>query len=296
MHYFEFLEENINSPKLRDQKWIFQSRESPLNNRISTFFDDKIDTTFIYHHTSDISFSWGLYIHYGKYQSLPFYLPPKTSAEGKQYLEQLEKQKEEQQYLYRILLKSKKKQTLWYVSNCNAKHRNKYGADLKEAGISIDKYGRCGVKDPCLKSPNVLKCTRQMFLTYKFYLAFENSLCEDYITEKCWKCLKEGMLPVVMGPSIKNYDHLLPPNSFLHVSNFSNAEELASYIKYLDSDDEAYMRYHLWREKYQVIMINDNHFLWKCEMCKRMYLPPKTVQGGLSKWFTPQIQCNIFKS
>ena len=194
--------------------------------------------------------------------------------------------------MYKILLKSKKKQTLWYVSNCNVKYRNKYGTDLKKAGISIDKYGRCGVKDPCQNNPNVTKCTRQMFLKYKFYLAFENSLCEDYISEKTWKSLKEGMLPIVMGPSIKNYEQLLPPNSFLHVSNFSNTEELASYIKYLDTDDETYMRYHLWRELYQVVIINDNHFLWQCEMCRRMYLPPKTARGDLSKWFTPQVQCN----
>ena len=245
----------------------------------------------MYHHTSDIPFPWGVYIPYGKYQELPFYIPPKSSAEGTLHLEQLDKQKEEQKHLYTILLKSKKKQTLWYVSNCNAITRNKYEADLGKAGINIDKYGRCGVTDPCTNRGNI-QCTKQMFLKYKFYLAFENSLCEDYISEKTWKSLKEGMLPIVMGPSIKNYEQLLPPNSFLHVNNFSNAEELASHIKYLNTDDEAYMRYHLWREKYQIVMINDNHFLWRCEMCKRMYFSPKPAQGDLSKWFTPQVQCN----
>ena len=29
---------------------------------------------------------------------------------------------------------------------------------------------------------------------YKFYLAFENSLCQEYITEKFWKALTDGLV------------------------------------------------------------------------------------------------------
>ena len=38
--------------------------------------------------------------------------------------------------------------------------------------------------------------------TYKFYLAFENSIhCTDYISEKFWRnSLKTGAVPVVFGP------------------------------------------------------------------------------------------------
>ena len=34
---------------------------------------------------------------------------------------------------------------------------------------------------------------------YKYYLAFENSNCVDYITEKFWDSLKHKLLPIVMG-------------------------------------------------------------------------------------------------
>lgn len=39
---------------------------------------------------------------------------------------------------------------------------------------------------------------------YKFSLAMENGICDDYITEKVWRPLMVGSLPVVMGsPKIK---------------------------------------------------------------------------------------------
>ena len=50
--------------------------------------------------------------------------------------------------------------------------------------IKVDIYGKC--------SPNGLKCARskneecmdELQKDYKFYLAFENSNCRDYISEK----------------------------------------------------------------------------------------------------------------
>ncbi len=34
---------------------------------------------------------------------------------------------------------------------------------------------------------------------YKFYLAFENTYCRDYISEKFWNALKQDIVPIVMG-------------------------------------------------------------------------------------------------
>ena len=48
------------------------------------------------------------------------------------------------------------------------------------------------------------------------------------------------MIPVVMGATTKNYEEILPPNSFIHVQNFTGPRELVSYLKFLDNDDEAY--------------------------------------------------------
>lgn len=36
---------------------------------------------------------------------------------------------------------------------------------------------------------------------YKFYLAMENSNCKDYVTEKLYRTMTAGVVPIVDGPS-----------------------------------------------------------------------------------------------
>ena len=42
-------------------------------------------------------------------------------------------------------------------------------------------------------------CYEELAESYWFYLAFENSICNDYITEKFWRTLDLKTVPVVMG-------------------------------------------------------------------------------------------------
>ena len=67
---------------------------------------------------------------------------------------------------------------------------------------------------------------------YKFYLAFENSNCVDYITEKFWDSLKHKLLPIVMGARVEDYEAVAPPNSFLHVDSFSGPEDTLFTISF----------------------------------------------------------------
>ena len=76
----------------------------------------------------------------------------------------------------------KRKLVAWFVSNCNAPNgRSAYVKELQKY-ISVDVYGSCGK----LKCPryNAKLCFDYLNKDYKFYLAFENSNCKDYITEK----------------------------------------------------------------------------------------------------------------
>lgn len=55
---------------------------------------------------------------------------------------------------------------------------------------------------------------------YKFYLAFENSLCRDYITEKFYLALLYNVVPVVYGGA--NYTNLAPKKSFIDIRDFKS--------------------------------------------------------------------------
>lgn len=155
--------------------------------------------------------------------------------------------------------------------------------------LSWTGFFRCGEPDPCNRNKT---CVKSLFAKYKFYLAFENSHCEDYITEKTWKSLDAGMLP---GTTIYNCEQRLSPDSFLHVDNFTSPAKLAKYLKYLNNNQDAYRRYHLWSNKCDVFYIYGTNILWVCDMCKKIHNPAKPVHVNLSQWWTLQEQCNEYK-
>ena len=86
--------------------------------------------------------------------------------------------------------------------------------------ISVDVFGGCG-NFHCRKgSP---KCTATL-AQYKFYLAFENSLCKDYVTKKLFQNIREelSLVPVVMGGA--DYSQIMPPGSYIDTRNFDSAK------------------------------------------------------------------------
>jgi alpha-1,3-fucosyltransferase len=83
------------------------------------------------------------------------------------------------------------------ISNTNDKsQRKEYINDLKKY-IQVDIYGKYG-KDCSKLGPNT-DCRREISKNYKFFLAFENSICKDYITEKFFRTLHYDIIPVVLG-------------------------------------------------------------------------------------------------
>ena len=193
---------------------------------------------------------------------------------------------------YKGLLKTKSRQILWMVSNCRERERNEYADKLLKHGAKLNKFGRCGRPIGCQRQKKEQYCERKIFSQYKFYLAFENSHCVDYITEKLWKCLYNGMVPIVMGPTLENYQKLLPPDSFLHVHNFSSPAKLAEYITHLDNNDEAYLKYHAWRQESEIVFTNYHQFLWVCDICKKIHDPPKPAYSNLSEYWRANVKCS----
>lgn len=72
--------------------------------------------------------------------------------------------------------------------------------------MSVDVFGGCGKKcPPKFEDGTSGDCKAILGREYKFYIAFENSVCRDYITEKFFVILRYEIIPVVLGGGI--YDH-----------------------------------------------------------------------------------------
>ena len=149
--------------------------------------------------------------------------------------------------------KGKTRLVAWAVSNCLETRQN-YALELQRY-INLTVYGYCGKNfknhGDCRRGEqyavNEGSCAKVM-ASYKFYLAFENAFCHDWVTEKYWRTMTQNIVPVVMGA---NYDEgAAIPGSFIDVSDFNSIKELADYLLYLDKNDDEYNKYFAWKTKY----------------------------------------------
>ncbi|KAH9498766.1 hypothetical protein Btru_005078 [Bulinus truncatus] len=138
------------------------------------------------------------------------------------------------------IVRTKTEMIAWLVSNCGApSKRLDYVREMKKH-VQVDIYGGCGNKTDCPK-PSKGPCMDVILAPYKFYLAFENSMCPDYVTEKLFKTFRPGLnvIPVVRGGA--EYGRLFPEGSYINAAWFPTAKDLALYLK--NMPDEVYFSY-----------------------------------------------------
>lgn len=98
----------------------------------------------------------------------------------------------------------------WFVTNCYGYNKRlPYAHGISQAlnkyNLTVDIYGRCGDKI-CLKD-HFHHCMGLVEKNYYFYFSFENSNCEDYVTEKLMTAIGHYSVPVVVGGA--NYSRLV---------------------------------------------------------------------------------------
>ncbi|XP_022224223.2 alpha-(1,3)-fucosyltransferase B [Drosophila obscura] len=134
-------------------------------------------------------------------------------------------------------------------SDCNTMSgREDYVQELMRH-INVDSFGSCLRNKDLpqrlqndylnnLYSPEMLR----FLANYKFMIAIENAVCEDYITEKFWRPLVIGVIPIYFGsPSIKDWQ---PQNkSAIFVDDFPNAAALGQYLMALSENKTEYNSY-----------------------------------------------------
>ncbi|XP_066910488.1 glycoprotein 3-alpha-L-fucosyltransferase A-like [Clytia hemisphaerica] len=181
--------------------------------------------------------------------------------------------------LRRNYAKGKTKNIAWFVSNCdNLNGRMKYVRELRKY-IDVDIYGDCG-NLTCDRDS--VSCMRMLQREYRFYLAFENSNCRHYITEKFFKTFSYDVIPIVMGAPLKDYQSIAPTHSFIHVDQYNSPQSLARYLHQLSTDDSMYNKYFEWKKSYELI---DTNFM--CRLCVMLHTTDyvKTQYRNLTKWW-----------
>ena len=186
-------------------------------------------------------------------------------------------------------LARKSKMVAWFISNCNAPSaRMDYARQLSRY-VQVDVYGRCG-NLTCEKGNRT--CIKHVRRTYMFYLAFENSFCEDYATEKVFRTLKLTMVPIVYGYA--NYTELLPPNSYIDVRDYDSPKALAEYLHYLNKNRTNYGEYFSWKKYYNILMESNYRALGFCRLCSILNderYPYKTRFDPVNDYWNPKYLC-----
>ena len=204
--------------------WFFYGEESP---ELMTYWDPEI-AEIRYHHSITYHSEADIELPYGKYSPYP---PDQVTQTQRDWSA------------------NKTALVAWMCSNCNKTYwpRLEFVNELKRH-IQVDVYGACG-KAKCLPDYPIFSgnCTH-VVERYKFYLALENSECDEYISEKPWQnSLAQGAVPVVYGGRKAGYQKHLPPKSFIHAGDFDSPKDLAAYLLFLHANNTMYNAYHAWR-------------------------------------------------
>ncbi|XP_057367433.1 alpha-(1,3)-fucosyltransferase C-like [Daphnia carinata] len=245
------------------QRFVFAQLESPTNTKVDTINDprlryDYFNWTMTYRRDSDIL----LRDYYGSLVKMSN--QTRTDKNNVSFI------------------RTKTKLVAWFVAHCSTPiRREEYVRQLSQF-VTVDVFGQCGKECPT-------NCDDMLRSDYKFYLAFENSWCPDYVTEKLIRPLVYDAVPIVLGGA--DYSRFAPPHSYINVRDFGSAKELADYLMLLDKSDDLYARYFDWKRDYDVNLLDLSGWCDLCRMAHDDSLPHKTYRDIKQWWMEDGGEC-----
>lgn len=125
---------------------------------------------------------------------------------------------------------------------------------LEAAGIPVDSLGACRNNKRNPFNHSFSQWWEDFQYTpfwdfeqrYKFAIGLENCRCEDYVTEKLFRRLVMGIVPIY---EVGRNGRWVPEYSVLDPSAFASTAALAAELLRLDADDAAYERHLAWKQK-----------------------------------------------
>ena len=114
--------------------------------------------------------------------------------------------------------------------------------------VHIDQWGKCLKNTPGefwknrhTESFEELKWNLLNEKSYKFLIAFENTVEDDYITEKIYDSYLTRTIPVYYGDKAV-FDLIPAKNSIIYANNYT-PKELSELIKHIGNNDTQYSEY-----------------------------------------------------
>lgn len=182
---------------------------------------------------------------------------------------------------YTQIYRNKTKTALWLVGHCQSNSEREALVDEMGKFADIKIFGKCAKKRVAPVHEDDTWPDQ-----YKFFFAFENSYCRDYVTEKVFEWFQRDMILVVRGGA--NYSEILPPNTYINADDFATGRDLAMYLNKLGSNEDEYMGYLRRKDGYQVVKEQESVLAAFCGLCWRLndlHTYRGSVQNVTEWWF-----------
>lgn len=141
----------------------------------------------------------------------------------------------------------KTKDVCMFISSpVNKSHRLEYISELIEY-LPIDSYGNW--RRNCVLDEDKGYITKlDIIKQYKFTIAFENAVSQDYVTEKFFEPLTVGSVPIYLGaPNIETFSP--GEHAFIDVRDYTSPKDLADDIMKYCRDISRYDSLLEWKRK-----------------------------------------------
>ena len=179
----------------------------------------------------------------------------------------------------RNIFREKTKGVMGRISNCRAVNKRYKTIKEMQRYLDIDMYGLC-YDNPLGEPSNPKDKSRDIIIAkYKFYLAFENNDCRDYVTEKYWYTLGRDQIPIVNWKKLDT--SVVIPNSYINIYDFKDIKSAMAYIKQVSENESLYNSYFDWRVKF-----SNYPPCPSCDVCKALHDKdrPAQVVEDLDAW------------
>ncbi|CAJ0585653.1 unnamed protein product, partial [Mesorhabditis spiculigera] len=271
------INEGLPPPEARkqSQRYVFMSMEIPQHLPKFNVSKQYFNWTMTHLHSSDVIFKYG-----------GFWL---TSKEA-----ELRGFKVADYFVPERTLRKTKSGIFGLISNCNTPSKRELA--IKELGkhMPVRIAGKCATEEADRHVCPPGDACEKIFSEYPFFFAVENTVCDDYVTEKYWARKRIPSIPIVLRRSAYRNENL-PSQSVIAFDDFNNPKEMADFLTGLEKNFTAYSQYFKWRNGgWTEAPWNAPGFRnGYCKLCEKLWdieEPENTVEDVYT-WFQAESRC-----